>query len=80
QDKQLSMLMDILQCAKSQEVLSIIKGLTSSHHDTLMKFIYNGMARPEIYQPPLLLLWHEKIVEHTGLGTIIRVLTDKHSV
>jgi actin related protein 2/3 complex subunit 5 len=48
--------------------------------DLLMKYIYRGFESPSDGSSGHLLLWHEKVFEKGGLGSIVRVLTDKKKV
>ena len=44
------------------EIGSIAKDLSVDQIDTLMKYIYKGMSKPESYNAATLLTWHEKVV------------------
>ena len=44
--------------------------------DVLMKYIYRGFEIPTKDSSAHLLLWHEKVYEITGIGSIMRVLAD----
>eukprot|EP01135_Chromosphaera_perkinsii_P005708 Nk52_evm8s359 gene=Nk52_evmTU8s359 len=72
--------MSVLTAYKGNEIGNAVKSLNSEELDILMKYIYKGMGNPESGNSPILLSWHEKTVEHAGLGSIVRVLTDKNSV
>ena len=48
--------------------------------DTLMKYIYRGFERPVNGSSAKLLIWHETTLAATGLGTIVRVFTDRNKV
>ncbi|KAJ3139192.1 Actin- protein 2/3 complex subunit 5 [Geranomyces variabilis] len=79
-DKNTATVMSALAAARSTDILSIVKSLDSKQTDVLMKYIYRGMASPELYNSAVLLAWHEKTVEVAGLGSIVRVLTDRRTV
>ncbi|KAI9324066.1 actin-related protein 2/3 complex subunit 5 [Zopfochytrium polystomum] len=76
-DKNTQIVMEALSSVNSAEIVNVVKQLTSAQLDLAMKFIYRGMASPDIYNPSVLLAWHEKVVEVGGLATITRVLTDR---
>lgn len=65
---------------KSGEVANTIKALNDVQLDVLMKYIYKGMAFPEYFSAGVLLGWHERALAAGGLGSIIRVMSDKQSV
>lgn len=59
----LQTLLTILNTTKSTEIPAVIKALSSEEHDTLMKYIYKGMAMPGWgdISGSVLLGWHEKV-------------------
>jgi len=78
----LQTLVSILNSTKSTEVPSVIKSLSPDAQDTLMKYLYKGMAVPgwgEV-SGSVLLVWHEKLTEIAGTGCIVRVMTDRRTV
>ncbi|KAI8592652.1 ARP2/3 complex 16 kDa subunit (p16-Arc)-domain-containing protein, partial [Geranomyces variabilis] len=60
-DKNTATVMSALAAARSTDILSIVKSLDSKQTDVLMKYIYRGMASPELYNSAVLLAWHEKV-------------------
>ncbi|TPX51450.1 hypothetical protein SeMB42_g00784 [Synchytrium endobioticum] len=76
-DRNTQTVMDSLLAAKSSDIPNIVSRLNPQQLDTLMKYIYRGMANPELYNAAVLLSWHEKAYEAGGLGCIIRVMTDR---
>lgn len=68
QETNLSTLLTILGSTKSSEVSSVVKGLSQDAQDTLMKYLYKGMATSarSDANSSVLLSWHEK-VRHTVL-------------
>lgn len=48
--------------------------------DVLMKYVYRGFENPSEGSSGHLLFWHEKVFESTGVGSIVRVLTDRKKV
>lgn len=59
----LQTLVSILNSTKSTEVPTVIKALSSDAQDTLMKYLYKGMAMPGWgdVSGSVLLGWHEKV-------------------
>jgi len=53
----------ILNSTKAAEITPAIKSLSPDAHDTLMKYIYKGMAMPGWgdISGSVLLGWHEKV-------------------
>jgi len=72
--------MEVLASIKATDIPDLIKSLSNTQQDTLMKYIYRGMTSPEIYSSPVLLNWHEKLTEVAGVGCIVRVITDRKTV
>ncbi|KAJ3027022.1 UNVERIFIED_CONTAM: hypothetical protein HDU68_004640 [Siphonaria sp. JEL0065] len=79
-DKNLQVVMEALAAPRTTDIPVVVKQLPPFQLDILMKFIYRGMGSPELYNPSVLLAWHEKVTEVTGLGSIVRVLTDRQTV
>ncbi|KAI9592245.1 actin-related protein 2/3 complex subunit 5 [Syncephalis fuscata] len=73
-------IIDILSATKSADAGSVIASLNGEQRDLLMKYLYRGFAHPESVNCATLLAWHEKLVEVTGHGAIIRVLADRRTV
>ncbi|PWN26151.1 arp2/3 complex [Jaminaea rosea] len=76
----LSTLLVLLNSVKSTEISALLKSLDLDQRDTLMKWIYKGLARPELGAGGVLLGWHEKLTEIAGTGCIVRVMTDRRRV
>ncbi|CAO1616313.1 unnamed protein product [Parajaminaea phylloscopi] len=76
----LASLLTVLNGVKSTDIASILKNLDLNQRDTLMKWIYKGLARPELGSGGVLLGWHEKLTEVAGTGCIVRVMTDRRRV
>lgn len=93
-DLHCSTVVEILGSIKQSEMSATLNKLYSSSEagsellDTLMKYLYKGMARKDAPQVgstgvggmSVLLSWHEKLVEIAGLGSIVRVMTDRRTV
>jgi len=78
----LQTLVSILNSTKSAEVTTVLKSLSPDAQDTLMKYLYKGMAMPGWgdVSGSVLLGWHEKLTEIAGTGCIVRVMTDRRTV
>lgn len=63
------------------ELSNFIKQLDSNQQDVLVKYLYKNMNTSYgAKQGGLLLSWFEKTVEITGLGPIVRFMTDRRTV
>lgn len=67
----------ILMAIKQSEMEKAVAGLEDDTRDVLMKFIYRGFEMPMEGSSAQLLVWHEKLFSATGVGSVVRVLTDK---
>merc|ERR1712096_452575 len=67
----------ILMATKVGQIEKAVADLDNDSRDVLMKFIYKGFEVPSEGSSAHLLLWHEKIFNLTGVGSVVRVLTDK---
>ncbi|KAL5496145.1 ARC15_3 [Sanghuangporus vaninii] len=78
----LQTLLTILGSTKVPEIQGILKSLSQDSQDTLMKYLYKGMAMPSWGDSSwsVFLAWHEKLTEIAGIGCIVRVMTDKRTV
>ncbi|KAL9933413.1 hypothetical protein V8E36_007589 [Tilletia maclaganii] len=76
----LTTLLDILNSTRSTEISPTLQGLDLLERDTLMKFLYKGLGKPELGASAVLLAWHEKLTELAGTGCIVRVMTDRRTV
>ncbi|KAK9727437.1 arp2/3 complex subunit [Basidiobolus ranarum] len=72
--------MEVLSSTKLSDIPTVVKSLNPEELDVLMKYLYRGMASPELYNCSVILSWHEKVIATTGLGSIVRVLTDRNTV
>ncbi|KAK6456420.1 actin-related protein 2/3 complex subunit 5 [Scheffersomyces xylosifermentans] len=63
------------------DLSSFVKKLDSSQQDTLVKYLYKTMDTSYGQkQGGLLLSWFEKTIEVTGLGPIVRFMSDRRTV
>ncbi|ORX97978.1 ARP2/3 complex 16 kDa subunit (p16-Arc) [Basidiobolus meristosporus CBS 931.73] len=79
-DTTTQVVMEVLSSTKLSDIPNVVKSLAPEELDVLMKYLYRGMASPEQYNCSVILSWHEKVIATTGLGSIIRVLTDRNTV
>ena len=56
--------MEVLNSTKATIIPSLVKSLTAEQQDILMKYIYRGMASPDLYNSAVLLNWHEKVTSN----------------
>ena len=73
-------MMRVLLSIKQNQVDAIVKELDSDQRDILMRYIYRGFEIPSEGSSGHLLIWHEKVFEISGVGSIVRVLTDRKRV
>ncbi|TFK96137.1 actin-related protein ARPC5 [Pterulicium gracile] len=78
----LQTLLTIINTTKSTEISGVVKSLPQDDQDTLMKYLYKGMAMPGWgdISGSVLLGWHEKLTEVAGTGCIVRTMTDRRTV
>jgi actin related protein 2/3 complex subunit 5 len=81
-DKAAQVVMKVLVAFKSADIDAAIKDLDQSKLDVLMKYIYRGfeLSSDGNGYGAQLLVWHDKVFAVTGLGSIVRVLTDRRHV
>lgn len=74
----------VLASTKSTDIPATLRSLTPDQQDTLMKYLYKGMAMQNDVNveanSSVLLAWHEKLTEAAGTGCIVRVMTDRRVV
>ncbi|TRM63925.1 actin-related protein 2/3 complex subunit 5 [Schizophyllum amplum] len=72
----------ILNATRSTEIPGVVRALPQDAQDTLMKYLYKGMATTgmEDTSGNVLLGWHEKLTEAAGTGCIVRTMTDRRAV
>jgi len=79
-DKSFNLVMRVLTSFSSKDIEQGVKSLGKTEVDILMKYIYRGFSEPTENRSAILLSWHEKVLAVGGLGTVIRVLTDRKTV
>jgi len=80
QDAALSLTMRVLLSVKFAQMEEAVAALDREALDVLMKYIYRGFENPSEGSSGHLLAWHEKVHAVAGVGSIVRVLTDKKRV
>ncbi|KAI0776625.1 ARP2/3 complex 16 kDa subunit (p16-Arc)-domain-containing protein [Trametes elegans] len=74
-NQNLQTLVSILNSTKAAEITGVVKALSTDAQDTLMKYLYKGMALPgwgEV-SGSVLLGWHEKLTEVAGTESLTHV-------
>ena len=79
-DRALKVTMKVLLSFKSVDIDQAVKSLNQDQLDVLMKYIYKGFESPSEGSSAVLLTWHEKAYSQGGMGSIVRVLTDRKKV
>lgn len=74
------MVTSTLMAIKASEIDKVIEQLDQDQVDTLMKYIYKGFENPGEGGSTHLLAWHEKAYAVGGVGSIVRVLTDRRRI
>ena len=77
--------MKALSSPKEKEIVDIVDAIANGEMgqsedlaDNLMKYIYRGLSEEK--SNGLLFKWHKAVVDRTGMGSLIRALTDRKSV
>nr|ABL85455.1 actin related protein 2/3 complex subunit 5 [Suberites domuncula] len=79
-DRNFNTVLDVLTRFKSSDVEKSVNSLDEEQRDTLMKYIYRGFSEPTENSCGILLVWHEKNLAKSGVGSIVRVMTDRKTV
>lgn len=79
-DRAANTVVRVLTSFKTADIERAVKSLDAKSVDTLMKYIYRGFESPADGSSAVLLTWHEKTFAAGGLGSIVRVLTDRKRV
>ncbi|XP_014782800.1 actin-related protein 2/3 complex subunit 5-C [Octopus bimaculoides] len=79
-DKTSQLTTKVLTSFRGNDMDTAVEGLNSKQIDMLMKYIYIGFEFFSEGSSAILLTWHEKVFAIGGLGSIIRVLTDRSRV
>ena len=77
-NKAANLLVRVLSSVKTSDIPKSLESLSVEELDVLLKYIYKGFSLGlDGQQCASLLSWHEKIVAKGGMGSVIRVLTDR---
>ena len=79
-DTNLAVSLRVLLSFKTSQIEAAVAGLDNESRDILMKIIYRGFEVPHEGSSAQLLVWHEKVYAVSGVGSIVRVMTDKKTV
>ena len=79
-DVNLAVTLKVLLSFKTSQIEAAVAGLDNESRDILMKIIYRGFEIPFEGSSAQLLVWHEKVYAVSGVGSIVRVMTDKKTV
>ncbi|CAM1314379.1 ARPC5 (predicted) [Pycnogonum litorale] len=79
-DNALQLVLKVLLSIKTIEMQKAVSTLDREHIDTLMKYIYKGFEYPSEGSSCHLLAWYEKVYAIGGIGSVVRVLTDRKRV
>jgi actin related protein 2/3 complex subunit 5 len=79
-DTALNLVLRVLMSFKASQVEEAVNSLDRDLVDVLMKYIYRGFENPSEGSSGQLLTWHERAYAVGGVGSIVRVLTDRKKV
>ena len=79
-DGALSLVIRTMLSIRRGQIEQIVEELDSEQKQCLMKYIYRGFEHPKDGSSSHLLKWHEHTFQSTGMGTIIRVFTDRKTI
>jgi actin related protein 2/3 complex subunit 5 len=77
-DMQASAVLRTMGSFKDKEIKKTVGKIPAELMDTLMKYIYRGLQTPS--NASALLKWHMHATTRSGVGSIVRVLTDRKTV
>jgi hypothetical protein len=78
QERNLAVVESVLTTIQEAEIPALLKGLDLDACDVLMKYVYKLMAKSS--NCAIMLKIHAQLVEKAGLGSIVRVMTDRKQV
>ena len=76
----LGVAMRVMMAIKTSQIEGAVAELDNENRDILMKIIYRGFENPSEGSSGQLLVWHEKVFAVSGVGSIVRVMTDKKTI
>ena len=69
----------VLVNTKEADIPKIVDSLDADELDILMKYIYRCLETGDNDSKPLF-KWHEKVLEKSGMGSIVRVLSERKTI
>ncbi|KAL9656264.1 hypothetical protein ABK040_007878 [Willaertia magna] len=69
----------VLTNIKETDISKVVDSLDHDELDVLMKYIYRVLETGE-YESKTIFKWHEKVLEKGGMGSIVRVLTERKTL
>ena len=79
-DGALSLVIRSMLSIRKGQIKQKVEELDGEQKRCLMKYIYRGFEQPKDGSSAHLLKWHEHTFASTGLGTIMRVFTDRKTI
>lgn len=79
-DAAFNLVLRVILSIKTSDIEKTIAQLDRDQIDMLMKYVYKGFENPSEGRSAHLLAWHEKVYSAGGIGSIVRVLTDRERV
>lgn len=79
-DAAFNLVLRVILSIKTSDIEATIAQLDRDQIDMLMKYVYKGFENPSEGRSAHLLAWHEKVYSAGGIGSIVRVLTDRKRV
>lgn len=74
-------LLELFSVVKQNDIGSIVESLDIEQQNVLIKYIYKGFAIPKgKQQGGVLLSWYDKTVGVTGIGPVVRYLSDRRTI
>ncbi|EGC28986.1 p16-arc [Dictyostelium purpureum] len=77
-DQNATIVLNLLGSFKEKDVETSVESLNDEQLDVLMKYVYRGLAVGE--NSAIFFKWHECVLKKGGMGTIIRVISEKKTV
>jgi len=77
-DQNAQTVLNVIAAIKEKDIEPAVNALNADQLDVLMKYIYRGLSSGE--QSAALLKWHESVLKKSGLGSIVRALTERKTV
>ncbi|KAG8173500.1 hypothetical protein JTE90_010927, partial [Oedothorax gibbosus] len=79
-DAAINLVLKVILSIKTSDIEKTVSTLDRDQIDVLMKYVYKGFENPSEGRSAILLAWHEKVYAVGGIGSIVRVLTDRKRV